>query len=72
LRRKLAAKATSYQELLDEVRQKLALRRVAHADTGFEQLAEALGCADLSSFYRAFRRWTGTTPAKYRRGHIGH
>jgi len=61
LRRKLAAHGTSYQDLLDEVRRSLALGRVAHEETGFEQLAAALGFADTSSSI-AFKRWTGTTP----------
>jgi AraC-like DNA-binding protein len=31
-----------------------------------KQLADALGYAEPSSFHRAFKRWTGKTPADYR------
>jgi AraC-like DNA-binding protein len=30
------------------------------------QIAAALDYADVSSFTRAFRRWTGTTPTAWR------
>lgn len=69
LRRRLAAEGSSYLALLDQVRCNLALGRVAHDAISFPELAEALGYADTSTFYRAFKRWTGTTPAKYRERH---
>jgi AraC-like DNA-binding protein len=31
------------------------------------EVAEALAYADISPFYRAFQRWTGQTPAAWRR-----
>jgi AraC-like DNA-binding protein len=31
------------------------------------ELAYLLGFEDSSSFYRSFRRWTGTTPGSFRR-----
>lgn len=66
LRRRLAERGASYRELLDEVRRSLALERVTDADTSFEEIAGALGFSDVSAFYRAFRRWTDSTPAAYR------
>lgn len=70
LRRRLQHAGTSFQELLDELRRTQALARVVDESLSLEQLASALGFAEMSSFHRAFKRWTGSTPAKYRRG--GH
>ncbi len=66
LRRKLKAKKTSYHRLLDDVRRGLALKYVQDATLSLDQVAERLRFLDTSTFYRAFRRWTGTTPAQYR------
>ena len=36
------------------------------AQLGFAEIAERLGFADVSAFYRAFRKWTGSNPGHYR------
>lgn len=69
LRRRLEAHGTSYKNLLDELRRELACHYVARTQESFEETGARLGFADVSAFYRAFKRWTSTTPAAYRAQH---
>jgi AraC-like DNA-binding protein len=66
LRRRLSAEGTSFQQLLDELRREQALAHVANDQLSLEQLADTLGFLDMSTFHRAFKRWTGQTPGRYR------
>jgi AraC-like DNA-binding protein len=66
LRRRLDAEGTSYQIVLDELRQSLAYQYVGKSRAGFEDIAARLGYSDAGTFLRAFRRWSGTTPAQFR------
>jgi AraC-like DNA-binding protein len=66
LRRRLHDQGTTYQALLDGLRSELAQNYVAHSRDPFEVIAQRLAFADPSAFFRAFRRWTGTTPAQFR------
>ena len=50
----------------DLVRQEMATLWLADATLTYTQIAERLGFAEASSFYRAFRKWTGTNPGQYR------
>ena len=67
LRRQLQAEGTGYRELLDEVRRMLAEQWLILDGLGMEEISERLGFSELSNFNHAFRRWTGQTPARFRR-----
>jgi len=66
LRRRLAGEATTFQALLDERRR---TRAEALLDEGAPvvDVAAEVGFSDPAAFRRAFRRWTGLTPAAHRR-----
>jgi AraC-like DNA-binding protein len=66
LRRRLAEEGLSYQGIKDSVRRELAIAWLAEAQLGLGEIAERLGFADSSSFYKAFRKWFGCNPGHYR------
>jgi AraC-like DNA-binding protein len=68
LQRKLAESGTTYQQLLDELRESLARQYVEDPQRSVTDITFLLGFAEPSSFTRAFRRWTGTNPSDYRSG----
>lgn len=63
LRRRLGEEGTSYQQVLDEVRAELARHYLRTEKRGIDEVALLLGFSDSSAFTKAFRRWTGKTPA---------
>ncbi|PTQ90975.1 AraC family transcriptional regulator [Agitococcus lubricus] len=65
LRRKLAEDGTTYQQELDQVREKLAKEYFYRGGTSITQLSIMLGFADSSAFAKAFRRWTGLAPTAF-------
>ena len=67
LNRRLEREGTSFRNVLDKVRQELALRYVGTHDMPLGEVASRLSFSHPEAFYRAFRRWTGETPLAYRR-----
>ncbi len=67
LERRLAARGISYSKLLDQERCEKALLLLRSRDLTIEEITERLGYSTVPNFVRAFRRWTGKTPAAYRR-----
>jgi AraC-like DNA-binding protein len=67
LSRSLAAAGTSYRQVLDGLRRELSLRHLAGNRFSISEIAFLLGFVELSSFHRAFKRWTGETPAEFRK-----
>ncbi|MFS2067939.1 AraC family transcriptional regulator [Pseudomonas sp. CT11-2] len=66
LQRYLRAQGTRFQELLDDTRQAMAARYLCDSSINLTQLASLLGYADLSTFSRAFTRWYGISPQKWK------
>lgn len=67
LQRQLQEEGTRFADLMDEVRRNLAQRYIADPQLALGEVAYLLGFSEPSAFHRAFKRWTGTTPAQARR-----
>ena len=66
LQRRLAREETHFGAVVDQVREKLARHHLRNKQRTTTEVALLLGFADLSSFSRAFKRWTGESPAAFR------
>lgn len=62
LQRRLHQENTSFQRVLDELREELARHYLSNSDYSSGQIAFLLGYEEQNSFFRAFRTWTGQTP----------
>lgn len=71
LARRLQAQGQTFNGLLDEVRRELALQAVAEGEMSLADIAQSLGYAEASTFYRAFQRWTNLPPARWRKRNAG-
>ena len=71
LQRRLLEETTTFAELEDQVRRERAMRYVEASDLDMSSITYLLGFNDVSAFYRAFRRWTGTTPLQRRQALVG-
>lgn len=67
LQRHLRAEGTSFQRVLDDVRQDLALGYLQSSTLSIDEVSYLLGYRDPASFHRAFQGWTGMTPTAARR-----
>jgi AraC-like DNA-binding protein len=56
----------SYNELLNEARHKYAVTKLSDPTAKITDIAYQLGYNDAAHFTRAFKRWTGMTPSKFR------
>lgn len=67
LKRRLADRGIDFRSLLEEARHVRAIELLRVAELSLDEVAERLGYSDVANFGRAFRRWTGTTPAARRK-----
>jgi AraC-like DNA-binding protein len=66
LKRRLADLGTTYSELRDDQRRQRALLLLDDRSLSISEIAARLGYTELPNFTRAFKKWTGSTPAAYR------
>lgn len=66
LRRRLDDAGTSFQEALDALRAEVARQHLGRPRLPIAEVAYLLGYSEPSAFHRAFKRWTGETPAQFR------
>lgn len=66
LHRRLVDADTGYQEILNDVRCRLAEEFLRNTGLGVEEIASRTGFSDASNFRKAFKKWTGELPVDYR------
>jgi len=68
LQRRLADDGTSFKVLLDEARRELAVRYIGEKRLSIKETSYLLGFGEPGNFTRAFKRWTGEPPSRFRAG----
>jgi AraC-like DNA-binding protein len=66
LRRRLRQEGATHRRLLQEVRRDLAFVYLQRPDISIDEVAYLVGYDDPTAFHKAFKRWTGNTPAEHR------
>jgi AraC-like DNA-binding protein len=64
LTRHLADERTTFGEILEPLRRRLASRYLADDRMSVQQIAWLLGYSEVGAFNHAYKRWTGTTPRR--------
>ncbi len=67
MQRHLTAWGVSFEEILDQLRYRTALKHLRRNQLRITDIAFQLGYSDAAHFTRAFRRWTGVPPKQAQR-----
>jgi len=67
LTRHLAEEGTTFAEILEQLRRRLASRYLADDRMSVQQTAWLLGYSEVGAFNHAYKRWTGTAPRRTRK-----
>lgn len=67
MQRVLLSEGTSFSDLLDEVRQDIAMRLLVESDAPISRIAGLLDYSSVGALTLAFKRWTGETPLEFRK-----
>jgi len=67
LNRRLKREGVSYQQLKDRFRRDLAINLLTKQRISVAEISQRVGFSEAGAFSRAFKHWTGVSPADYRR-----
>ena len=67
LQRRLSNDGLSFLSVIESIRYKLSSNYLSASEVILQDIAITLGYSDVSSFSRAFKRWTDMTPLEFRR-----
>lgn len=67
LQRFLAHQNVSFSEMVHKLRQETAERLLRDTELPISEIVERMGQTDVSNFGRSFRKWTGQSPANWRK-----
>ncbi|MEO6018594.1 MAG: AraC family transcriptional regulator [Polaromonas sp.] len=70
LQRQMAGEEIRFTDVLDERRRAAGERYLGETAATAQEVAFLLGFSTPSSFFRAFKRWTGQTPEEWRRAKL--
>jgi AraC-like DNA-binding protein len=65
-RRRLSEEGSSFQKLKDNIRCDRACQLLKHSELSIDLIAGRIGFSEPAALNRAFKKWTGQTPAQYR------
>ena len=65
--RHLAEEGTTFGEILEQLRRRLAARYLADERMSVQQTAWSLGYSEVGAFNNAYKRWTGAAPRRTRK-----
>ena len=71
LRTRLSLASTNFNQILADYRSLLAKRLLVRTNESIDEIVYLTGFSEPSTFYRAFKRWTGLTPVEYRKAKKG-
>lgn len=69
VQRILSANGVTFRQLKEDVRRDIAVDRLSNTRAPIADIASQVGFSDVTTFDRAFRRWTGRTPTDFRAFH---
>ncbi|BBM45702.1 helix-turn-helix domain-containing protein [Leptotrichia trevisanii] len=67
LQRNLAAENTSFNQMVKDIQKIMTFNYLEAKELSIDEIAYLVGYTETSSFYRAFKKWTGKTVSQYQK-----